>query len=352
MQRNESITVRSVLELSTDVLFVVGYVVIVKLVFSNLVSLPPTARALLGLPFVFFLPGYALLMLLFPGGTSRWYLRGPTKGIAAPISSRSLPPGLDWGERVALSFGTSIALLPVLGTGLAVAGLGYTAEIVVTTLGAVIVGGTLLGGVRRLQLGPDERFRVPVLLWLDEYSAALFDADTRLDAALNVLIVCLVVASLSTLAYGVVATSSAESYTQMSLLQETDQGEFVTSGYPREFTAGEGQQLYVGIDNYEGEQTRYTVVAEFQRTSANGQDILERDHAGRFTVSIDAGGSDRIAHTATPELTGENVKLVYYLYRGDAPDTPTSDSAYRSVYIWVDVVEPEAGGGGAGGEPA
>lgn len=344
-------SVRSALVLSTDVFVVLGYVLVVELLFSNLMVLPQTVRALLGLPLVFFLPGYALLMVLFPGRASRSRLRIHGAVAASPLTTGStdVRAGLTWVDRFVLSFGTSIALLPVLGLGLSISGLGFAPETIVNTLGVLTVGGVLLGSVRRLQLPPEERFYVPVLDWLDEYSTALFDADTPLDAVLNVVLVFLVVVSISTLAYGVVAMSSAESYSEITLLQETGDGEFVASGYPREFTVGQGQQLVVGIDNYEGEQVTYTVVSEFQRVGPNGQ-ILERDSAGQFTVSVEAGGSKRVTHTATPDLSGEDVKLVYYLYRTTPPDNPSPESAYRSVHIWVDVAGPGTAGADAGGE--
>ena len=42
-------------------------------------------------------------------------------------------------------------------------------------------------------------------------------------------------------------------------------------------------------------------------------------------------------YTVTPTLTGERLRLVYLLYRGDAPATPSAESAYREVHLWVNV---------------
>lgn len=42
------------------------------------------------------------------------------------------------------------------------------------------------------------------------------------------------------------------------------------------------------------------------------------------------------------ELTGDDLRLVFLLYDGPVPDTPTRENAYRSVHLWVDV-QPQPG---------
>ncbi len=98
-------------------------------------------------------------------------------------------------------------------------------------------------------------------------------------------------------------------------------------------------QLYVGIDNNEGQRTTYRVVAEFQRVRVSGTDVtvLDRQRVDAFERTLGPGQSLRASRTVTAPMVGENLRLVYYLYTGDAPANP--DAAYRSVYIWVTVVE-------------
>jgi uncharacterized membrane protein len=36
-------------------------------------------------------------------------------------------------------------------------------------------------------------------------------------------------------------------------------------------------------------------------------------------------------------MTGERLRLVYLLYKGSAPPTPTVDNSYREVHLWINV---------------
>jgi len=322
-----------------DAVVVFGYTVVVGgLMVSDLSGVTPL-RAALGVPFALFLPGYALCSALFPAritpstGRGGAVLRGPIRG-----------DGLFWTDRVALSFGVSLALLPVLALALAVSGLGYAPTVVAAALGSVAVAGMVVGTVRRARLPAGERYRVPYRTWVDEAGEAVVGGGT-LDAGLNLAVAVLVVLAVGTLGYALVSPPAAESYSGFQLLAEGDDGDLVAGEYPREFDPGEPRQLYVGIDNHEGSTTSYTVVAELQRveTAEGSVSVLERERVDRFSTTLDPGERVRERRTVAPDTTGEHLRLVYYLYRDDAPANPDGSSAYRSVYIWVDV-------GNAGGE--
>jgi uncharacterized membrane protein len=63
------------------------------------------------LPFILFIPGYLLIAALFPGGED-----------------------LDWIERIALSFGLSIAVVPLIGLALNYTPWGIRLDPIVTAL--------------------------------------------------------------------------------------------------------------------------------------------------------------------------------------------------------------------------
>ncbi len=113
----------------------------------------PIAVAL-GIPLVFFTPGYALVAFLFPqagGHTTRWSSPG-----------RFRQDGVTAGERCALSFGVSVALLTPVGILFSVARLSFAPLHVL----AAIVGFTLavafLAVIRRFSVPKKDRLSVSV----------------------------------------------------------------------------------------------------------------------------------------------------------------------------------------------
>jgi uncharacterized membrane protein len=100
---------RPVRELPADLAAVVGLVLLTDVaVLAPLVSETPV-KILLGLPLVLFLLGYALVAALFPEAGESPDAGGDETG------GRD---GIDEIERATLSFGLSIAVVPLLGLGL------------------------------------------------------------------------------------------------------------------------------------------------------------------------------------------------------------------------------------------
>jgi uncharacterized membrane protein len=314
-------------ELANEILLI-GYAVLVPVLALSDSEIPRVLHVTLGIGFVFFLPGYGLLSLLFPrhGGEEK-----ETIGRA----------GLSWPRRVVLSFGASIAILPILGIVLAVTGLGVERPTVVIALAVTTVGLTLIAGARRLQIPEHERYNVPFGRTYDELRAA-FPGGGPVNKWWNVLLVVLAISALVTLTYALVVPPEGEGYTQFYLLNETSDGELVASGYPEDLTDGESYELYVGIDNYERVRTTYSVVTELQYVQTSGGEItvVTRQPLDSFDVTLDPGETVREGRPIRPELNGEELRLIYYLYKGDPPEEPNTETAYRSIHVWVNVEPP------------
>jgi hypothetical protein len=71
-------------------------------------------RIVLGLPYVLFVPGYALIAALFPEGSERPGDQDTEATDSEPAADIERQ-GIDGIERVALSFGLSIAVVPLVG---------------------------------------------------------------------------------------------------------------------------------------------------------------------------------------------------------------------------------------------
>ena len=308
-------------------------------------------RVVLGLPFVLFVPGYALIAALFPesgesptGDAAKSTAReaGPTDEDAGQAPGPSDRSGIDGVERVALSFGTSIAVVPLVGLALNFTPFGIRLVPLVVSLSGLTFALLWVAAERRWALPAAERFRVPYREWYAAGRAELFDPETRADAALNVLLVLSVVLAASSVGYAVAVPTQGERFTEFYLLTETDDGDLVADDYPTEFTRGEPRSLVVGIGNREREEQTYTVVVELHRVEVAGNTttVLEERELHRWRPTVGHNETWHLPHSVAPQLTGTRLRLTYLLYRGDAPPDPRVDTAYRELHLWVNVSAP------------
>ena len=92
-------------------------------------------RIILGLPLVLFLPGYSLIATLFPGKDD-----------------------LDAIERIALSFGLSIAITPLLGLALNYTPFGIRLSPILIVLSVFTISLAMGAYVRRCRIPEEDRF--------------------------------------------------------------------------------------------------------------------------------------------------------------------------------------------------
>ena len=303
---------------------------------TDVVALAPVisetpVRAALSLPFVLFVPGYVFIAALFPEEGE-----GPAVD-ADPDVERE---GIDGIERVALSFGTSIALVPLIGLGLNFTPWGIRLVPILVSLTAFTLVATAVAAQRRWRLPPDERFAVPYREWIASARTELFEPETRTDAALNVVLALSVVLAVSSVGYAIFVPKQGEQFSELFLLTEGEDGELVADDYPTEYQVGESRPLVVGIGNKEGREVSYTLVVELQRvefTANNSTRVLEERELQRFSPTVGANETWMQPHEVQPTLTGERLRLAYLLYVDEAPAEPSVANAYREVHLWVNV---------------
>jgi len=286
------------------------------------------ARPVVGLAFVLFVPGYALVAALFP-----------EDGSVEAADDGDEATGIDGIERVALSFGLSIAVVPLVGLVLNFTPWGIRLVPIVVALGSLTLGLAAIAANRRRSLPPEDRFHVPYRRWLSSARTELFQPSTRTDAALNVLLVGSVVLAAASVGYAVGVPTQGESFTEFYLLTEDEDGELVADGYPTEFVRGEPRSLVVGIGNNEHQSVSYTVIVELQevRTANNSTAVIDESRLRRFRTEVAHNETWTLQHSVRPTMTGDRLRLQYLLYRGDAPAEPSAESAYRELHLWVNV---------------
>lgn len=311
-------------------------------------------RLLFSLPLVLFVPGYVFVAALFPeagespiaddadeerdtAATTNDEMTDIDGAISHGFSTGS---GIDGIERVALSFGLSIAIVPLVGLLLNFTPWGIRLGPILVSLTGFVVVTTAIAETRRKQLPESERFEVPYRRWIDDGRAELFDPTSRFDAVLNLILVVSVLLALGSVAYAVAVPPEGESFSEFYVLSEDDDGELTAAGYPTNFSLGESKPIVVGVGNHEHEPTQYSVVVQLQRVEItdNETQIRERTELDRFK-------SPEIGHNDTwnteigirPMIEGESLRVQFLLYRGDVPTDPTGENAYRTLHLWVAV---------------
>jgi len=331
-------------------------------------------RVVLGLPYLLFLPGYALVAALFPeagpdrvgdmaddsgdvdDGTDGWVAKNGWGDSAADDDQSGTDDtatgtpgvddaGIDGIERVALAFGTSIAVVPLVGLVLNFTPWGIRLVPILAGVSGVTLACTAVAARRRWALPADERFRVPYRQWYRAAREELFAPETRTDGALNVLLALSMLVAVASVGYAVAVPKEGESFTEFYLLTEGEDGELVADGYPTEFVRGEGQPLVVGVGNNEHEPTTYTVVVQLQDVDVvdNETRVRDRRELDRFGTRLAHNETWHHPYEVTPTMTGTRLRLQFLLYEGDAPANPRVENSYRDLHLWVNVTDGSTG---------
>jgi len=187
-------------------------------------------RIVIGLPFLLFFPGYALIAFLFPEKKS-----------------------LDTIERVALSFGLSIAVTPLIGFGLNYTPFGIRLEPILVSVTAFIVALSLLAYWRRYEVEEPYLPFDPAKLWTS--AKGEYMKEGKLDRALTIILVIAILSSVIALVYVVAVPREGERFTEFYILGPGHNA----TGYPHNLTVGQDASVFVGIENHEGRQVHYYV---------------------------------------------------------------------------------------------
>lgn len=339
----------------------VGVLVVTMLVniavFTPIVRETPL-RVPLGLAFVLFVPGYVFIAALFPeAGASPTTETDHADAESDGAGFTALRSGIDGIERVALAFGLSIAIVPLIGLVLNFTPWGIRlTPIMIAVTGFTLVT-TAIAAHRRWQLPEADRFHVPYREWIRTGRSELLEPASRFDGVLNVLLVLSILLAVGTVTFAIVVPPQGEQFSAVYILTEDDDGELVADGYPTEFVQGESEEIVLGIDNNEHRTVDYTVVALEQETetvvneTASNENetavtetvVTEQRELDRFETTLDHNESWHHPHELEPTMTGDQIRIVWLLFPdGDVPDEPSIDDTEYHVHLWVSVSESEA----------
>jgi uncharacterized membrane protein len=250
----------------------------------------PLLRLPLGLAMALGAPGYALAAAIFPR-------KGDLDGVA----------------RAGLSFGLSVAALPLLALALDALPWGIRPMPIALSLAAWIVCWDTVALLRRWRLAPAGLADTPVAANPLGWWRGL-DAPARLACAAGALALALVLAAGG---YAMLAPDPTARTTEFYALG----AEGLAENYPREVAPGQPMQVRLGIANREGADARYRVEAR------SGGELLAA--AGPLDVADGATWQAPLRYSLP--RAGDDQLVEILLFRGD-------DAApYRQLRLWVNV---------------
>ena len=290
-------------------------------------------RIILGLPFVLFIPGYVLIFFLFP--------------------KRKTDRGIDIIERIALSFGMSIAVVSLIGLGLNYTPFGIRFEPVLLSIFIFVIGVGIIGVYRWFKTDSEDRFIL-------SFEIPFSKSKSKIDKAFTIILIASIIIVISSLIYVMVTPKIGEQFTGFYILGSDG----IAEGYPRYVHLGENAEGIIGIVNHEYETIYYTIEIWLinQNTSYDAKEqenittiqnmwFIEKmettlDHTSldmeepwisqwetNFSVLMEKNGSFKLEFllftTPTPE----------YEFNADYKDIAEEKikSAYREVHLWIDV---------------
>jgi uncharacterized membrane protein len=253
-------------ELLPLVLLVLALIIIIAIFPSNIL------RIILGLPFVLFFPGYTLMAALYP--------------------RRERISGM---ERVALSFGLSLAIVPLIGLILNFTPWGIRLEPILYSVASFIVIMAVFAWFSRKRLIADERFKIEFSLTFPGWGSSVR------DRTLSIIIVLAALVILGVAGYFIATPKTSSPYTEFYILNLDSKA----VDYPTSLKIGEAGKVIIGIVNHESKTVDYRVEVRIGGVKSNeiGPIVLEN-------------GKKREQETNfIPQVAGNQQKVEFILYK-------------------------------------
>jgi uncharacterized membrane protein len=250
-------------------------------------------RIILGLPVVLFFPGYTILAALFPRREN-----------------------LGDIERFALSFGVSLAVVPLIGLVLNYTPWGIRLYPILIALFIFIFSMSIIGWHRNRRLPLEESVSLH-LNWKLPPLSHLWSGQSRREKIVNLVLAAMVIGAIGSLVYAIRQPRNGEKFTEFYVLN--DKGK--ASNYPSTIFLGQSCQVILGVINHENGATTYKI-----EITLEGKNIRE---IGPFNLDAEEKREQKV--TITPAQTGDKQELEFILYKEGGTDV------YASVHLWIDV---------------
>jgi uncharacterized membrane protein len=287
-----------------------------------IISESPLRTVITGV-FLFMIPGYATIAVLFPESETR------TETETVETTR------IDSFERIVLSIPLSLIIVATVGLILSFSPLGFTLGSVLLTLCIATIISLITAHLRRRAIGEEAAYTpiVEITSLRTAFSDRINVSSSSYQSASVITAIILIFTVTAGVGYLFATPGQGEAYTELYVLN-TSGGE-----YPQDMTVNEPEQLRVGISNHEYHSVQYTLIGELQRVNrSNGQfRVVERQRLGENSISINPNQTWEREDQFRPQIQGDRLRLIYYLYQNTPPQNPTTETAAQEVHLWVNV---------------
>jgi len=271
----------------------VAIVLTTLLLFALVAFTTGPARIALGLLCVLFSPGYVLLSVLFPR-------QGDLGGI----------------ERVALSFGLSVGVVPLIGFIVNYSPWGIRLYPILICTSLFIMITAAIGWYQQRKLPAVDRLHFDSTIRLPKCLAM-----TKLDKTLSISLIIGILGAVGFLGYVIVTPKEGEKFTEFYILNMEGEAQ----DYPRQVILGEPIEIIIGVVNHEYQRVSYRVYINV--------DGVTNDQVVIGTLDHEEKREKRVA--ITPQVAGEKSRVEFHLYE-NGEDTPYFQDP---LHLYIDVYQ-------------
>jgi uncharacterized membrane protein len=276
-------------------------------------------RIILTLPVVLFIPGYGIIAALYPKKRD-----------------------IELLERIALSFGLSIAVIPLIGFGLNFTPWGIRLDPIVVSLSLFTFVIILAAYYQRSLVEEDERFSFP----FSEVALAMKrelvpGGRNRVDHILGGILILLIFTTLIATIFVFTAPKGEEGYSEFYVLDENR----TTSNLPSRINVTQSYPINIGIGNHENRNVTYTIETWTVRTEFNNitntSSIVAMEPNDRMTFTLADKNTAIIPYNLSVKETGYD-RVEFLLFNESIPGFEVTgrdriNASYRNLHLWLTV---------------
>jgi uncharacterized membrane protein len=275
-----------------DDLLIIVIWTIISVVYASVPILGDSfIRTILGIPMVLFIPGYILVAALFPK-----------------------KKGVDSIERIALSIGLSIAVVPLLGLILNFTfGIRLISVLLSLCVYTIIV--IIIVVYRREKLPENERLEYEKNI---EERKSKSNVGSIQHTVVDIILIFTIIAAIGMIYFAVLTPKIGEKFTEFYVLNSSGR----TDDYQTNLTVGNPAKYIVGVSNHEYDSVNYTIEIAINKNVLTSKNLtLEHNQTfeNNMTLVLDKKGTD--------------MKLEFWLFKEKNFTAP-----YRELHLWVNSI--------------